>query len=223
MELEMEDRFFGYEEPLDLVNFFRDGDIEGYCNTLSELIIKFDEEYSNLGISPIVENEKYGYLMLDYGFAIWALTKHIHNVALSSDEKDWKEVVQKVKDDFLKDDGSKLTQNGKLFVYLLSYFKLSFPNKDNSFYSKVLLESKKSKEWILLNSIAINTEPLKQLIGEHSFKQIMSIADSRKYNLLAFKRAVGNYVAEEFGNRGESLKMYSFWTKKTGLTRLLSN
>ena len=224
MELEFEDRFFGYEEPLDVVNFLRDGEVEGYCNTLAELIIQFDKKNEDLGISPVVQNEKYGYLMLDYGFAIWALTKFIHNVATNTVyEGNWKEVIQKVKDDFLKDDGSKLTQNGKLFVSMLSYFKLSFPNKDNSFYSKVLLESKKSGEWLLLSAIGVNTEPFKELIGDNTFKKIMQIADARKYKMLAFKRAVGNFIADEFQDKGDALKMYSFWTRNTGLTKLLSN
>ncbi len=222
-ELEL-DRFFEYHEPLNVANFFCEGNIEVYCNTLAELIIQFDKKYKDLGISPIVQNEKYGYLMLDYGFAIWALTKFINNTALSAVYNgDVKKIIQKVENDFLKDNSSKLTQNGKLFVYLLSYFKLSFPLKDNSFYSKVLLENKKTNKWLLLSGIGINIEPLQKLIGDNSFKRIMQIADSQKYKMLAFKRAVGNYIAEEFQDKGDTLSMYSFWTRNTGLTTLLSD
>ena len=223
MELEFEDRFFGYEEPLDVVNFLRDGEIEGYCNTLAELIVQFDKKNEDLGITPIVQNEKYGYLMLDYGFAIWALTKFIHNVATNTVyEGNWKEVIQKVKDDFLKDDGSKLTRNGKLFVSLLSYFKLSFPPKGNTFYNKLLCENKTTKQYFLLNTIAINAEPFKKQVGENTFKRIEEIAGKKEVELVAFRAGVNTYITELSERNEETIKLYSFWTQKSGLTRLLN-
>jgi len=221
MELEFEERFFSYEEPLDLVNFFRDDLIEGYCNTLAEEFTNFMNKHENLGISPIVENGKFNYLMIDYGFAIWALLKYINIIANTVvDKTNSKEVIEKVTNDFLKETGKNISRNGSLFVNILNYFKLSFLVDSRFFYTKHIFISKQTGNRFFLNSIPMNIKSFTQFANDVDIDKILKISNSKNYELVAFKKSIGNYLAK-IAEEEERVKLYSFWSKTTGITGLL--
>lgn len=216
------EKFFDYQEALDIVNFFKDDNVEGYCNTLAEGIIDFTEKHNDLGIVPVVENAKYDYLMVDYGFAIWALIKFVRTYARNALwNGDIKGLVAKIEDDYLKDNEGKTTRNGNFFIGLLTFFKLSFTQRNSFYYTRYLFENLGTQQRFFLNSVPFNKEQFKEMIGEKQFEHILEIADLKKYRLLSFGMGLSNFITKEVVEQGKTTQMYNLWSPKTGLSDLV--